>query len=286
MQFRPSELILNSRGAVFHLDLMPDEIADHVILVGDPGRVKQVAAQLNDIEFERANREFVTTTGLFGDKRVTVVSTGIGTDNIDIVVNELDFLANIDLETRTENEEKRKLRLVRLGTCGILQENIPPGAFIRSRYSIGFDALMHFYKNQEGYDIYQLKDQLKTYLGTNGVELPFYVAEPQGEFALEVPERHVGITATLPGFYGPQGRDIRVHVKYTEFLNLLNKFEAEDLKVVNFEMESSGLFGLATALGHDSCCICLGLANRITSEVLKNPAERMEKLILEVLEAV
>lgn len=286
MPFKPSELILNSRGAVFHLDLLPHEVADHIVVVGDPGRVTHIGKELNDIEFERVNREFVTITGSFGDKRVSIVSTGIGTDNLDIVVSELDFLASLNLEKREELEEKRKLRMIRLGTCGILQENIPPGAFIRSQYSIGFDALMHFYKTEESYESYQLKNELKSHLHTHGIELPFYVGAPQGEFALDVPERHLGLTATLPGFYGPQGRDLRVPLKYPDFIQRLTQFESEGLKFVNFEMESSGLFGMASALGHDSACICLGLANRITGEVLKDPSERMQKLIAEVLEAV
>jgi len=286
MSFKPSELILNSRGAVFHLDLLPHEVADRIVLVGDPGRVAKIGAELNDIEFERANREFVSITGSFGDKRVSIVSTGIGTDNLDIVVSELDFLASIDLEKRVELEEKRKLRFIRLGTCGILQENIPPGAFIRSQYSIGFDALMHFYKADESYESYQLKNKLKSHLGTHGIDLPFYVGAPQGEFAIDVPERHIGMTATLPGFYGPQGRHIRVPLKHPDFIQQLTQFEDEGLKFVNFEMESSGLFGMATALGHDSTCVCMGLANRITGEVLKDGSERMHKLIQEVLEAV
>jgi uridine phosphorylase len=286
MHFKPTELILNNRGGVYHLDLLPHEISDRIVLVGDPGRVKDIAAHFSEVEVERQHREFVSCTGVFNNKRITVISTGIGTDNIDIVVNELDILASIDLEKRELLEDKQKLRMIRLGTCGILQENIPVGAFLLSKMSIGFDALMPFYKTEDSYEVYHLKDQLTNHFEDKGLALPFYVAEASGTFMLEVPERHVGITATLPGFYGPQGRNIRTPVKFLDFLQVLNSFSSEDLKIVNFEMESSGLFGLAGLLGHESTCICLGLANRITGEFLKDPKERMDKLIMNVLDAV
>ncbi|MFY0673549.1 MAG: nucleoside phosphorylase [Bacteroidia bacterium] len=286
MQFKPSELILNSRGGVYHLDLLPEEISDRIVLVGDPGRVKDVAKRFSEIEVEKQHREFVSVTGTFNDKRITVISTGIGTDNIDIVVNELDILASIDLEKREPLENGRKLRMIRLGTCGVLQENIPVGAFLLSKMSIGFDALMHFYKTDESYEVYHLKDQLLNHFEDKALSLPFYVAESKGNFVFDVPEKHQGITATLPGFYGPQGRAIKTPIKHPEFLQTLNSFSSESMRVVNFEMESSGLFGLAGMLGHDCACICLGLANRITGEFLKDPKERMTKLIDQVLDTV
>jgi uridine phosphorylase len=286
MQFKPSELILNARGGVYHLDLLPDEISDRIILVGDPGRVKEISKRFTLIEVERQHREFVSVTGNFNNKRITVISTGIGTDNIDIVVNELDILASIDLAKRVPLENAKKLRIIRLGTCGILQDNIPVGAFLLSQMSIGFDALMHFYKAEESYEVYQLKDQLQTHFEDKGLTLPFYVAESVGNFVFDVPEKHQGVTSTLPGFYGPQGRSIRTPIKFPDFLETLNSFSSENTRIVNFEMESSGLFGLAGMLGHDCACICLGLANRITGEFLKDPKERMEKLIDQVLDAV
>lgn len=286
MQFKPSELILNPRGGVYHLDLLPEEISERIILVGDPGRVKEISKRFTAIEIERQHREFVSVTGTFNDKRITVISTGIGTDNIDIVVNELDILASIDLEKREPLENGTKLRMIRLGTCGILQDNIPVGAFLLSQMSIGFDALMHFYKPEESYEVYHLKDQLQTHFDDKGLTLPFYVAESKGTFVFDVPEKHQGVTATLPGFYGPQGRAIKTPVKYPEFLQILNSFSSESKRIVNLEMESSGLFGLVGMLGHDCACICLGLANRITGEFLKDPKERMEKLIDQVLDAV
>lgn len=286
MEFRPSELILNERGSVYHLDLLPNEVADRIVLVGDPQRVDAVAKHFDSVDFERHQREFITKTGFIGEKRVTVVSTGIGTDNIDIVLNELNILASIDLTTRTPLETARKLRFVRVGTCGILQENIPVGAFIMSRFSIGFDALMHFYKTEESYDVYHLKAILVDYFKDKGLDMPFYLTEAVGEFKLDVPEKHIGITATLPGFYGPQGREITIPSKFPDLLSNLSEFAQDELKVINFEMESSGLFGLAGLMGHESCTICLGLANRITGEFIKDPAPRMEKLIEDVLEAI
>lgn len=286
MEFRPSELILNERGSVYHLDLLPNEVADRIVLVGDPQRVDAVAKHFDSVDFERHQREFITKTGFIGEKRVTVVSTGIGTDNIDIVLNELNILASIDLTTRTPLETARKLRFVRVGTCGILQENIPVGAFIMSRFSIGFDALMHFYKTEESYDVYHLKAILVDYFKDKGLDMPFYLTEAVGEFKLDVPDKHIGITATLPGFYGPQGREITIPSKFPDLLSNLSEFAQDELKVINFEMESSGLFGLAGLMGHESCTICLGLANRITGEFLKDPAPRMGKLIEDVLEAI
>ena len=287
MEFTPAELVLNSDNSVYHLALHANEVAEKVILVGDPGRVAMVASHFDEIEVKRHKREFVTHTGWFKGKRISVVSTGIGTDNIDIVLNELDILAGVDLEKRERLESKRKLRFVRLGTCGILQENIPVGAFIQSRFAIGFDSLMHFYKLSSDYDTYHLSDQLKTYFSQKGLDLPFYLSAEQGSFDLRIPERHIGITATLPGFYGPQGRVVNAEPKHTEFLQTLNGFSSEQhLRLVNFEMECSGLFGLAAVLGHDATTVCLGLANRITGEFLKEPKDRMEQLIEDVIEAI
>lgn len=286
MEFRPSELILNDRGGVYHLDLLPNELADRIILVGDPNRVDSVAKHFDSVDFERQQREFITKTGFIDEKRISVISTGIGTDNIDIVLNELNILASVDLDARKPLEEARKLRFVRVGTCGILQENIPVGAFILSKYSIGFDPLMHFYKTEESYEVYQLKATLADYFKDRGLDLPFYLAESIGNFELNVPEKHAGITATLPGFYGPQGREITVPSKYPDLLTTLSEFWVDELRINNFEMESSGLFGLAGAMGHESCTICLGLANRITGEFIKDATPRMEKLIEEVLAAI
>ncbi|MGB0432088.1 MAG: nucleoside phosphorylase [Bacteroidia bacterium] len=286
MQFKPSELILNSRGGVFHLDLIPEEISDKIILVGDPARVKTISRRFTQIEVERNHREFFSATGTIDGKRITVISTGIGTDNIDIVVNELDILASVDLEKRELLEDGQKLRLIRLGTCGILQDHIPVGAFMLSKMSIGFDALMHFYKAEESYEVYHLKDQLQNHFEDKGLTVPFYVTESKGNFVFDIPEKHQGITATLPGFYGPQGRSIKSPIKYPDFLQILNNFSSEEQKVVNFEMESSGLFGMAGILGHESACVCLGLANRITGEFLKDQNERMERLIDQVLDSI
>lgn len=284
--FSPSELILTKEGRVYHLDLFPNEVADRVVLVGDPDRVELISAKFDSIEYTRRNREFVCHTGMYEGKAVSALSTGIGTDNIDIVVNELDILARVDLQNRTLLEEGRTFRLIRMGTCGILHESIPVGAFIKTNYSVGFDSLMHFYKTSDSYEVHQLKVAMDDHLKTSGIDLPFYMAEEKGEFNFNLPDRHMGITVTLPGFYGPQGRKIRADVRYTEFLKTLNEFREDELRVVNFEMESSGLFGLAGLLGHECSCICLGLANRITGEHLSDPAERQDLLIREVLNAI
>ena len=286
MPLPPSEIILNKRGAVYHLDLLPHEIADTVLLVGDPARADIIAKRFTTISYRIQQREFVTITGFYKERPISVLSTGIGTDNIDIVLNELDLLARMDLKTRTWKEEKRSFHFIRIGTCGILQENIPVGAFVYSQYSIGFDALMHFYKREESYDEHQLKHALGSYLEEVGLELPFYVAKSSNRLILDFPDRHVGYTATFPGFYGPQGRQLRGQVKYPDFIEKLRKFQFNGLKINNFEMESSGLFGMASLLGHDSHCVCLGLANRIRGEFLSDFGDRMDTLIDTVLEAI
>jgi uridine phosphorylase len=273
---------------MYHIDMLPTELAQRVVLVGDPGRVGQVEKHFQRVICAHQHREFVWSTGIYQGKEITALSTGIGTDNIDIVVNELDALASIDLAKRQPlpEGEVRKLKLVRLGTCGLLQPYLPVGSFVLSRYALGFDALMHFYKVGEAYETYQLRFQLKNYFDTRAIDLPFYVSAPQGEFDPLLPGRHLGITASLPGFYGPQGRLLNCPVRFPEFIEELAGFGWEGLSVLNFEMEASGLFGLASALGHESACVCLGLANRITGEVLRGSEQRMNELIELVLNGI
>lgn len=288
MAYKPSELIVNQRGGMYHIDMLPTELADRVILVGDPGRVARVERHFQRVVCAHQHREFVWSTGIYQGRELTVLSTGIGTDNIDIVVNELDALAGIDLVKREPLPEGqgRKLKLVRLGTCGLLQPYLPVGAFVLSRYALGFDALMHFYKVVESYEAYQLRFQLKNYFDSKAIDLPFYVSAPQGAFEPLLPEKHVGITASLPGFYGPQARSLNCPARYPELIEVLSGFGWEGHSVLNFEMEASGLFGLATALGHESACICLGLANRVTGEVLRGPERRMDELIELVINGI
>lgn len=283
---KPSELVLNQDGSIYHLHLLPEDVGDKIILVGDPGRVDRVSAQFDTLEVQKAHREFITHTGTYRDKRISVISTGIGTDNMDIVVNELDILSSVNLEQRVFLETPKKLRFVRLGTCGILQENIPVGAFLQSTFAIGFDSLMQFYPYKENYDEHQLHGKVDDHFKEHGIDLPFYVSQSHGEFAFDVPDRHRGITVTLPGFYGPQGRNLRGGTKFNDFLNMLRTLQAEDMQVVNFEMECSGLFGLANLLGHESITVCVGLANRVTGQFIKDATERIDKLIFDTLEVI
>lgn len=283
---KPSELVLNPDGSVYHLNLLPSEIGDKIILVGDPSRVSLVSDRFDEIEVVKEKREFITHTGILGDKRISVVSTGIGTDNIDIVMNELDILANVDLEQRAYKEEPKKLRVIRLGTCGILQENIPVGAFLMSKFALGFDSLIHFYNYKESYEEYMLRAEIDDHFKSTGIRLPHYISMGRGEFDFDIPERHRGITVTLPGFYGPQGRDLRAGLKFPDFLPSMNGFVHNELQIVNFEMECSGLYGMSNLLGHDCCTVCIGLANRITGQFIKDSSDRLQQLIQETLEVI
>ena len=281
-----SQLIFNNEGAIYHLNLFPEMLADNVILVGDPGRVAMVSRYFDNIEYRRQNRELVTHTGTYKGKRITVLSTGMGTDNIDIVVNELDAVANIDFQTRTPKEEHRRLNLIRLGTCGALQPEIGvEDSYVASRYAIGLDGLAYFYKeHNEAID----KDMTNAFI--RDMHYPTDLPRPYAaECSKELFDRlaggyHQGITATAPGFYGPQGRSLRLKLTYPEININVEKFQYKGLKVCNFEMESSALFSLGKMLGHNCLTICVAIANRVTETFAVDYHPYVDKLIKNTLD--
>lgn len=287
--FAASELIINGDGSVFHLHLKPEHLADKVILVGDPGRVALVASHLNNIECEVESREFRTVTGQYEGKRITVVSTGIGCDNIDIVMNELDALANIDFNTRMEKEETRSLEIVRIGTCGGLQLNTPEGTFVCSEYSVGFDGLLNFYAGRNAVCDLQMERAFINHLGwTGNMCQPYpYVIKADETLVERIAEGMVrGITVACGGFFGPQGRQLRIPLADPNQNEKIESFEYNGLHITNFEMESSALAGLARLMGHHATTVCMVIANRRAGRAdtaYKNHIDDLIKLVLERL---
>lgn len=287
MQYPATELVLNKHGQVYHLGLSPDQIAEKIILVGDQDRVDIVASFFDSVEHACQHREFVTRTGLYQGKRITVLSTGIGTDNIDIVMNELDALANIQLDKRIDANGFKSLKLVRIGTCGILQSTIPLHSFLLSSHACGLDNVAHFYDIEFSAEEIELNNAIQ-----QQIQLPkqieTYVSKASDELydQLVSDKTVTGITITSSGFYGPQGRQLRLKTK-TEALNeQIAAFHFENHRIVNFEMESSALFALGKALGHECATICLGIANRPNKDFSKDYSEGMEELIQYVLDRI
>ncbi len=266
-----SELILNEDGSIYHLHVKPENIADTVILVGDPGRVEKLSALFDIVEFRTGNREFVTHTGYYRGERITAMSTGIGTDNIDIVLNELDAVVNIDLEKREIRKQRKSLRFVRIGTTGGLQEELGVGSFVLSRLAGGFDGLIHYYA--DGYTVCDSGMEKAFVNHTNWFDkrpVPYFVWSSDELFDLLNDGVFSGITLSSPGFYGPQGRMLRLPVIDPELNDKIHHFTYENLKITNFEMESSALFGLSALLGHKAVSICAVIANRITGEFIRD----------------
>lgn len=285
-QFTDSELIINTDGSIYHLNLRPDEIADTILTVGDPNRVAQVSKYFDRIEVQHANREFVTHTGWLGNQRLTVLSTGIGTDNMDIVLNELDALVNIDFQTGTLKAEHQTLNLIRIGTSGSIVPEISIGSLLTSDYAIGLDNLLHFYEHKNNLAELSLCQQFKHILPDNFPAVPYTFAGNESLLRKISLDFH-GITLTAPGFYAPQGRQLRGSTKLSlEMFASLNDFQYEKLRITNLEMETAGLYGLANVLGHQALSCNAILANRMSGEFSKNPAEMVEKLIQRVLEKV
>jgi phosphorylase family protein len=285
--FAPSELIINEDGSIFHLHLKPHELADKVILVGDPGRVALVASHFDGVECEVNNREFRTITGNFKNKRITIVSTGIGCDNIDIVLNELDALANIDFETRKEKTILRQLTLVRIGTCGGLQKNTPIGTFIASKKSIGFDGLLNYYAKREELDI-TFENEFKKQVNWNPQLGNPYVADADMKLLEQIAQDDMvrGITISCGGFFGPQGRRLRIPLADPQLNEKIVKFEYNGDRITNFEMESSALAGLAQHLGHKALTCCMVIANRRQKEANSGYKNTIDGLIKKVLERI
>lgn len=286
--FPDSELVINSDGSIFHLHLKPEQLAEKVILVGDPGRVNLVASHFDTKECETSNREFHTITGNYKGKRITALSTGIGCDNIDIVMNELDALANIDFSSRTEKSAHRTLTLVRVGTCGGLQPNTPTGTYIASVKSIGFDGLLNFYAGRDEASDLQLEKAFKEYVGWNLKMGNPYVAtaDPQLINTIAANDMVKGITIACGGFFGPQGRRLRLPLMVPDLNEKIESFEYNGLKVNNFEMESSALAGLATLMGHKAMTCCMVIANRRAKKMETNYKGDIDGLITLVLDRI
>jgi uridine phosphorylase len=284
--FPDSELILNADGSVFHLHLLPEQLAPIVLLVGDPGRVDRIASRFSQVECRVANREFVTATGTYKDKRISVVGTGIGTDNIDIVLNELDALANIDLHTRTEKTNPTSLTLVRIGTCGGLQEDLPAGTFLVSEQSIGFDGLLHFYANREAVCDAALEKAFCAHTAWPSTANPPYAVTANHDLVERIAQNDMkrGITLSANGFYGPQGRALRLPLALPQLNQQLETFRHQGKRITNYEMESSAVAGLSALLGHKAMTVCLVIANRKAKAANVNYADAMDRLIDTVLD--
>lgn len=267
MRIPESELIINGDGSVFHIHLKPEELADNVIMVGDPSRVMMIGEYLTDIEFQHASREFVSTTGRYKGKRITVLSHGIGPDNIDIVMTELDALANVDFQTREVKAEHRSLNILRIGTSGALHADIPLGSFVLSHISVGFDGVMNWYANRGDVTIPAVEEAFKKHMNWDpSLPSPYFVKASPKIIDLMKDATIKGVTISAPGFYGPQGRVVRVPLAMPNMLGDIETFRfseaGEDYRITNFEMESSPLAGLATHLGHNAATVCCIIANR------------------------
>jgi len=267
MSIPASELIINSDGSAFHIHLKPEELADNVILVGDPGRVDMIADLLDELEFRHASREFVSVTGKRNGKRITVLSHGIGPDNIDIVMTELDALANIDFTTREVKPVHRALNILRIGTSGALHADIPLGSFILSHISVGFDGVMNWYANRDKITIPAVEEAFKAHMNwEKTLPSPYFVKASDKIVNLMRDVTLQGVTISAPGFYGPQGRVVRVPLAMPDMLERIESFRFEEggvpYRITNFEMESAPLAGLAAHLGHHACTVCCAIANR------------------------
>jgi uridine phosphorylase len=287
MQFPATELVLDAKGAVYHLGLLPEQLATKVILVGDQDRVAKISRFFDEIECQIQHREFVSHTGTYKGKRITVLSTGIGTDNIDICMAELDALVNIDLELRREKQEKTSLEIVRIGTCGMLQADIPLHSFVLSTHALGLDNIAHFYpidfNSEESHVLTQIKTQVQF---PKGIEPYLSAASLEMIEKLDSAQVRKGITVTSSGFYGPQGRSLRLASKMPDIHLALEKFKDNGQQIVNFEMESSAIFALGRALGHHCTSICLGVANRPQEIFSTGIDAAMDELITYVLERI
>jgi uridine phosphorylase len=275
-----SELIINPRGAVYHLDLRPEEIAGTVITVGDPDRVKEVSKYFDTVEVKRQHREFISHTGTVGKKRLTVLSSGIGPDNIDIVLNELDALVNIDFETREIKKELRSINIIRIGTSGSLQEDIAVDSFVASTHGLGVDNLLNFYRHEQND---QEKELLQSFITHTQIQSqignPYISSGAASLIKHFVKNFHQGITVTCPGFYGPQGRVLRLGVKNPNLINRLTDFRFGQHRITNFEMETSAIYGLGKLLGHNCLAVNAIVANRVKKEFSKDGKAAVENLI-------
>lgn len=285
--FPATDLVLNANNQVYHLGLSPKNLATKVIVVGDQDRVGLISKFFDPIEHQSQHREFTCHTGIYQGKRISVLSTGIGTDNIDIVVNELDALVNIDLDNRIEKETKTELEIIRIGTCGIVQSHIPIHTYIVSSHALGLDNIAHFYEIPFEENELSLGEAIQKHIGLPAKIIPYLIsADSELTSRLSSDLTHQGITITSSGFYGPQGRNLRIPTYASEIHTRLSSFDSDGLQILNFEMESSALFALGKALGHKCTTICLGVANRPNYEFSKGYDKEMNGLIEYVLDRI
>mgnify|MGYP001199147986 FL=1 len=278
-----TELIINDENRIYHLNLKKDEIADNIILVGDPSRVSQISKKFEKIEYKIEHREFITHTGFFKNKRISVISSGIGTDNIDIVVNELDALVNIDFKTKQINKTKKSLNIIRLGTSGSLNKSINIDSFLVSEYAIGFDGLAHYYNNDEILDK-KLQDKFIEYTNWDRRHSKPYALKCSDILLNKFNDLEKGITLTATGFYGPQSRELRLKSTIKDLNKIIDGFKYKNQEITNFEMETSALYFLASCLGHNCLTVCAILGNRLKKEQSKKAIKTIDKLIDIVLE--
>ena len=279
-----SELILNPDGSVYHLRLQPEELAPTIIVVGDPGRVPEISKYFDQIEVKRQNREIVTHTGRVGNTRLTVMSTGMGTDNLDIVMNELDALVNIDLKKREPLPGHKSLKIIRLGTSGALQADIQVDSFVMSTFGIGMDGLLYFYAGNPAVTDPLLADAFTKHVSWNAKLPGIYAVKASGSFMAEMGDGFIkGMTLTAPGFYAPQGRVLRLPLAFPQMNQLIETFQYKDSRIANFEMETSALYGLGRMLGHETLTICAIIANRVNHTYSRDSHQAVDKLVQTVL---
>ncbi|MCJ0743242.1 nucleoside phosphorylase [Pedobacter montanisoli] len=279
-----ADLVINPDGSVYHLNLLPEDIADTIITVGDLDRVPEVSKYFDKIEVKKGKREFITHTGYLGKKRISVVSTGIGTDNIDIVFNELDALVNVDFETRTIKPTLKSLDIIRIGTSGAVQEDIPMGTILASTYGLGLDALMHYYEQNNSAEEKNLLARINSHFSKIEGISPYLTAASNKLLENIAHDMAKGITVTAPGFYAPQGRQVRAKNAVSNFIAQLNSFKFENNRITNLEMETAGIYALAKTLGHNALSVNAILASRVKFEFSSNPNQIVEKAIKTVLE--
>lgn len=286
--FPPSELLINDDGSIFHLHVKPEQLADNVILVGDPGRVSMVASFFEKQECEIQSREFHTITGTYKGKRISVISTGIGTDNIDIVMNELDALSNIDLQTRLEKETFRQLNIIRIGTSGGMQADIPLGSFLISEKSIGFDGVLNFYAGRDSVSDLDFEEDLKKQLNWNPQWAAPYVVNADIDLVNQIGKDDMlrGVTISANGFYGPQGRVLRLNLANPDINDRIEAFRHGKYKITNYEMESSAIAGMAKLMGHRAMTVCCIIANRRAESANTDYKPFIKKLVETVLERI
>ncbi|MCK4661587.1 MAG: nucleoside phosphorylase [Bacteroidales bacterium] len=282
-----SELILNKDGSIFHLHLKPENISDTIILVGDQDRVDMISGFFNNIDFKTQNREFKTHTGTYKNKRISVISTGIGTDNIDIVVNELDAIVNIDLEKRVIKEKHTTLNYIRIGTSGALQEDIPVDTPVISKMAIGFDGLLNFYSNRNKVCNLEIEKKFKEHMNWNqNLPSPYFVDASDNLLNKIGKDMRKGLTISAPGFYGPQGRVLRLPLQDSEINNKIINFRYNSDKITNYEMESSAIFGLSKLLNHNAVTVCNIIANRLRKEYSKDYKKAVKNLVGIILDRI